>query len=86
MNEAETRAERIDPALKTCGWGVMQDTKVFREFHITHGKIQTGGTRSKPLIADYLYEKNDYSYSLFFGHLAIEKLFNCISKIHTHDK
>ncbi len=24
MNEAETRAERIDPALKTCGWGVMQ--------------------------------------------------------------
>ena len=54
MNEAETRAERIDPALKASGWGVMQDTKVFREFHITHGKIQTGGTRSKPLIADYI--------------------------------
>ncbi len=54
MNEAETRAERIDPALKACGWGVIQETKVFREFHITHGKIQTGGTRSKPLIADYI--------------------------------
>ena len=25
-------------------------------------------------VADHLYEKNDYSYSLFFGHLAIEKL------------
>ena len=25
-------------------------------------------------VADHLYEKNDYSYCLFFGHLAIEKL------------
>ena len=25
-------------------------------------------------VADHLYEKNDYSFSLFFGHLAIEKL------------
>ncbi|MBC2696633.1 MAG: HEPN domain-containing protein [Desulfobacteraceae bacterium] len=25
-------------------------------------------------VADHFYEKNDYSYSLFFGHLAIEKL------------
>ncbi len=41
MNEAEIRAERIDPALKACGWGVVQETKVFREFHITHGTIQT---------------------------------------------
>ena len=54
MNEAETRAELIDPALKTCGWGEVADTKVFREFHITDGKIQTGGKRSKPLIADYI--------------------------------
>ena len=23
-------------------------------------------------VADHLYEKNDYSYSLFFGHLAIK--------------
>lgn len=54
MNEAETRAEIIDPALKACGWGEIADTKVFREFRITHGKIQTGGKRSKPLIADYI--------------------------------
>lgn len=25
-------------------------------------------------VADHLIEKNDYSYALFFGHLAIEKL------------
>ena len=54
MNEAETRAELIDPALKSCGWGEIVDTKVFREFHITCGRIQTGGKRSKPLIADYI--------------------------------
>ena len=54
MNEAETRAELIDPALKVRGWGETADTKVFREFHITDGKIQTGGRRNRPLIADYI--------------------------------
>lgn len=54
MNEAETRAELIDPALKASGWGVVDGTKVSREYHITAGKIQTGGGRAKPLIADYV--------------------------------
>lgn len=54
MNEAETRAELIDPKLKDCGWGVVEGSKILREYHITVGKIQTGGTRSKPLIADYV--------------------------------
>ena len=48
MNEAETRAELIDPKLTTCGWGVVEDSKVLREYHITAGKIQTGGKRAKP--------------------------------------
>ena len=34
MNESETRAELIDPKLKDAGWGVVEDTKVHREFHI----------------------------------------------------
>jgi len=54
MNEAETRAELIDPKLTTCGWGVVEDSKVLREYHITAGKIQTGGKRAKPMIADYI--------------------------------
>jgi len=54
MNEADTRAELIDPKLKDSGWGVIEDTKVLREHHITIGKIQTGGRRGKPLIADYV--------------------------------
>ncbi len=54
MNEAETRAELIDPKLKACGWGVMEGSKVLREYHITQGKIQTGGGRGKKEIADYV--------------------------------
>lgn len=54
MNEAETRAEYIDPALKAAGWGVVADSRVLREYHITAGKIQAGGGRAKPMIADYV--------------------------------
>src|SRR5450759_4308487 len=54
MNEAETRAELIDPKLKEAGWGLVEDSKILREYIITIGKIQTGGGRSKPLIADYV--------------------------------
>ncbi len=54
MNESETRAELIDPKLRDCGWGVVEDSKILREYHITAGKIQTGGVRSKKLTADYV--------------------------------
>ncbi len=54
MNEAETRAELIDPRLKACGWGVVEGAKVLREYNITAGKIQTGGGRARKLTADYV--------------------------------
>lgn len=54
MNEAETRAELIDPKLKANGWGVVEGSKILREYNITAGKIQTGGGRSKKIIADYV--------------------------------
>jgi len=56
MNEAETRAELIDPKLKTAGWGVVEGSKILRERNcqITAGRIQAGGKRAKPLIADYI--------------------------------
>jgi type I restriction enzyme R subunit len=54
MNEAETRAELIDPMLRACGWGVVAGSKVLREYTITAGKIQTGGGRGKREIADYV--------------------------------
>lgn len=58
MNESETRAEYIDPKLKDSGWGETDGSKILREFRITPGKIQTGGTRGKPEIADYVLVYN----------------------------
>ncbi len=43
MNEAETRAEYIDPALKDAGWGVVEGSKIFREYPITMGRIEGHG-------------------------------------------
>ena len=54
MNEAETRAEYIDPKLKACGWGEFEGSKILREHRFTDGKIQLGGLRGKPEIADYV--------------------------------
>lgn len=54
MNEAETRAEYIDPKLKESGWGVIEGSKILREFRISPGKIQIGGVVQKPEIADYV--------------------------------
>jgi type I restriction enzyme R subunit len=57
MNEAETRAELIDPKLRANGWGVVEGSKILRERNvckITDGRIQVGGDRKKPLIADYI--------------------------------
>ena len=42
MNEAETRAEHIDPALKAAGWGVVEGSRVLRKQGITLGRLQLG--------------------------------------------
>jgi type I restriction enzyme R subunit len=56
MNEAETRAEHIDPALKAAGWGVVEGSRVLREHGITLGRLQGSGKggRAKAEIADYV--------------------------------
>ena len=56
MNEAETRAEHIDPALKAAGWGVVEGSRIRREYPITLGRIEGHGRRGKPLTADYVLE------------------------------
>ena len=43
MNESETRAEYIDPALKAAGWGVADGSRIRREFPITPGRIEGQG-------------------------------------------
>ncbi len=56
MNEAETRAELIDPALKAAGWGVVEGSRILREYPIAPGRIEGHGRRGQPLKADYILE------------------------------
>jgi type I restriction enzyme R subunit len=53
VNEAETRAELIDPALQTAGWGKVADSRVRRET-ICPGRIEGAGRRGNAEIADYV--------------------------------
>ena len=53
MNEAETRAELIDPTLKSAGWGVVPESRVRREV-IAPGRLQGAGCRANSDIADYV--------------------------------
>lgn len=56
MNESETRAEHIDPALQRAGWGVVAESRVRREFPITPGRIEGANRRGRGLSADYVLE------------------------------
>jgi type I restriction enzyme R subunit len=53
-NEAETRAELIDPALQQAGWGIVPGSIVKREYSIAPGHISSALYRDAPLKADYL--------------------------------
>lgn len=54
MNEAETRAELIDPALKAAGWAVTEGSRISRGYHIAPGRIEGAGRRAPGLFADYV--------------------------------
>ena len=54
MNEAETRAELIDPKIKEAGWGDIEGSFVKREFKITNGEIKPGKIRAGIIRADYV--------------------------------
>ena len=56
MNEAETRAELIDPLLAAAGWGVVPGSRIRREYPITLGRLEGSGKRGKALTADYVLE------------------------------
>ena len=56
MNEPETRAEHLDPALRAAGWGVTDGSRVRREYPIAPGRIEGVGKSGKVLKADYVLE------------------------------
>lgn len=51
-NEAETRAELIDPKLASAGWAINNDCKIYREFQIAAPRVGCRG--AKGLSADYI--------------------------------
>lgn len=53
MNEAETRAELIDPALRAAGWGLVEGSRIRREV-IAPGRLVGNGRRANPEYADYV--------------------------------
>ena len=53
MNEAETRAELIDLALRAAGWGVVTESRTRREV-IAPGRIMGHGKRATSLACDYV--------------------------------
>lgn len=52
-NEAETRAELIDPAIAEAGWGKVDGSRVRREV-IAPGRLIGSGQRTKTDVADYV--------------------------------
>ena len=54
MNEADTRAKPIEPALRAAGWGAVEDSLICREV-IAPGRLQGGGERrSKAPACDFV--------------------------------
>jgi len=56
VNEAQTRLDLIDPALREAGWGVIEESRIRVEFPITQGRLIGQNRRAKPLEADYVLE------------------------------
>ena len=59
MNEAQTRLDHIDPALKAAGWGVVTGSRIRVEqtaIKITDGRLIGAGRRKSSLKADYVLE------------------------------
>jgi hypothetical protein len=50
MNEAETRAEHIDPALAAAGWGVAEGSRIRREYPIAVGVEELDQEKLTPLL------------------------------------
>lgn len=55
-NEADTRADLIDPKLIEVGWGTIENSYIRREVSITQGRIIGGGKRATALSSDYVLE------------------------------
>ncbi|AEV34222.1 helicase, type I site-specific restriction-modification system restriction subunit [Owenweeksia hongkongensis DSM 17368] len=56
MNEAQTKHDLIEPALRAAGWGTVEGSRLRLEFPITQGRLIGQSRRAQPLKADYVLE------------------------------
>jgi type I restriction enzyme R subunit len=56
MNEAQTKHDLIEPALREAGWGSVKGSRLRLEFPITKGRLIGQNRRATPLFADYVLE------------------------------
>lgn len=56
MNEAQTKHDLIEPALRKAGWGIVEGSRLRLEFPITKGRLIGQDRRATPLFADYVLE------------------------------
>ena len=54
MNEAQTKHDLIEPALREAGWGIVEGSRLRLEFPITKGRLIGQNRRATPLFADYV--------------------------------
>jgi len=53
-NEAQTRLDLIDPALRAAGWGEVEGSRIIVEQKITLGRKTGHGRRAQPKYADFV--------------------------------
>ena len=56
MNKIQTCTEHIDPALKTAGWGVVEGSRIRRDYLIAPGRIDIMGRAGRGFVVDYVLE------------------------------
>lgn len=67
MNEAETELIYIDPALQASGWGVVEGSRIRKQFPISKGRLIGNGQRSIPDKADYVLQYRNRNLAVIEG-------------------
>ncbi len=67
MNEAETELHYIDPALREAGWGVVEGSRIRKQFPITKGRLIGNGQRTVPDKADYVLQYRNRNLAVIEG-------------------
>ncbi len=67
MNEAETELTYIDPALQAAGWGVVEGSRIRKQFPISKGRLIGNGQRSTPDKADYVLQYRNRNLAVIEG-------------------